>query len=327
MPQLPLNSIDADILFLTDCGPSIGMGHIIRCLSIAEQLEEIGLSFMFIVNYDCLESFDCKYTCIEWQKNINDIYLDESSVIFVDSYLADYDIKEKIYQRANKAAFYDDGNCLDFPGGYVFNGLSYARDLPYTNRQAKYYLGPEYLPARSEFSNCSQLDLKSDITNVFICVGSIDTNNVIPRMIRQLDDAFSGITINIVGKFFPDVASANCVHFYNWLSAREIKCLMEQASFAIGNGGQISVELAKLGIPSILYPAMDNQKRNVDFLFEKEAALSTGDDLELLSDCLKRIKKLSIRKMLSDNIYGIYRQNGSKKIAMTIKKEVCGFGL
>ncbi len=332
MPQILLNETRADILILTESGNDIGLGHVTRCMAIASALEQFRLKVVLIINdtegtFSDLVKHD--YVLLDWIHDLQHLDISRYKFVLMDSYLAGSRCKNRVFEQANHLAFYDDGFCLDFPGGYVFNGLIYASKLNYINNDIKYFFGTKFLPVRTEFNIAVSFNVQPDIKNIFICTGSQDTNNIVGVFLNLIGKQFSNVVVNIVGKTaFINGNDTNLqVNQYNNLSAEEVKILMLEADIAIGNGGQISTELGKLGIPSILYCAIKNQSMNVSCLVDRGCALSGGSYLEseqeiieVFQNSLKQIKNYNIRQNLSDSIRSCYRYDGAKRIAAVIDK-------
>ena len=276
MRQNSLKSNSADILILTDAGKKIGRGHVTRCSAIASAIEQQGVQVVFAIHCDAviedLVLFD--YILCDWHNGLQSLDLSRYKLVLVDSYQADSAIIDVVCTQAAKVAFYDDGCNLDLPKGYVFNGLPYAHNLCYTNKESKYFLGTKYLPVRPEFLSLSRNKVQDTIENIFICVGSSDLTNVIPYCITAIYKILKSPVITVVGHMSQPVS--NVANYYSSLSASEIMGLMATSDIAIGNGGQVSTELAKLGIPSLLYCVAQNQYMNTSYLIENKIVLDGG---------------------------------------------------
>ena len=86
------------IAFFTEAGSKRGMGHLIRCQTIANQFEQNNIEINFFLDSDI--NYDYKFknlTYFKWEElNINIHY----DVIFIDSYEATEDIYESMAGRS-----------------------------------------------------------------------------------------------------------------------------------------------------------------------------------------------------------------------------------
>ncbi len=328
MPQRLLKKRESDVLILTESGRTIGYGHLTRSASIAEHLKKNGVPVSFIIHGEVEHSFfdGYDYTVLDWCNNLERLQLEAYRFILVDSYLADRDVTNRVFKKNQKVAFYDDGYCLDYPAGFIFNGLVYAGDLKYANKNAKYFLGPRYLPVREEFNALERITINREIKNVYLCVGSNAAAGIVPCLTGALDKMFKNIQINIVGEINSSLQGRNNnINIFNSITALQVRDLMQEADIGIGNGGQVSSELAKTGLPSILYCVVDNQERNIEYLVKNGMVLrggsyrnSLGEVENIFRKSLEKIRPVSTRSLLSNVFYSVYNFNGAENIANVI---------
>lgn len=77
-----------------------------------------------------------------------------ADIVLIDSYLADYDLYEKISNLVKTAVYFDDDMRINYPKGFVVNGAVFAEQMPYPKRKGvTYLLGSLYAPFRKEFWN------------------------------------------------------------------------------------------------------------------------------------------------------------------------------
>lgn len=96
------------VLIITESGKDIGFGHITRCTSIYQAFEEFGIQPQFIVNGDetvpdLLKDRNCRV--FDWLNDRKTLFttVKNADIVFVDSYLADYDLYEKVSNIAETA--------------------------------------------------------------------------------------------------------------------------------------------------------------------------------------------------------------------------------
>ena len=147
------------IVFRVDGNATIGAGHIMRCLSIANAAKEKNIDCIFITSDSSFEQSIVKTGF----KNIilNSNYLNISSdfvsfgyflnkempdLVIVDSYFANNDLFDFL-KKNFKVLFVDDLNLFDQNVDYLLNYNEYAFDLGYTSKfsQKKYLLGASFV--------------------------------------------------------------------------------------------------------------------------------------------------------------------------------------
>jgi UDP-2,4-diacetamido-2,4,6-trideoxy-beta-L-altropyranose hydrolase len=171
-----------NIAIRADGGERVGMGHIMRCLAIAQQLKQVGCRVYFIsryqqgmdkVNVSGLEAYkldieiiqdttdtgfyygsseeleeDLKKTCLITDKQGCDLLL-------VDKYNLTANYFNSLREFVPGIAFIDDLNKFKCSADIIINGNVNALQLGYKEafQGQKLLLGSDYTPLRKEFSN------------------------------------------------------------------------------------------------------------------------------------------------------------------------------
>jgi spore coat polysaccharide biosynthesis predicted glycosyltransferase SpsG len=194
------------ICILTEGGKNIGLGHITRCTSIYQAFEEIGTVPEFIVNgdetvEDLLRDKNCKV--FDWLNDQKMLFaaVKDADIVFIDSYLADYNLYENVTETVKIAVYFDDDIRIKYPKGFVLNGAVFAEQMPYPKRtDVTYLLGAQYTSLRKEFWDVPAKSIRDNIETVMITFGGMDTYNITSQVLRLLVDTHPELLKKVIGR-------------------------------------------------------------------------------------------------------------------------------
>ena len=290
------------IIFRADGNKKIGMGHIMRCLSVADAFRRIGRDCLFVTAQDNLSSIITErgYNCVIL--NTNPYKLDDETeqllrvlkdyaveAVIVDSYSV-----SEAYLSAIKSEYFtvyiDDVYSFAYPVDCVINYSINAtkekyRKLYSTGELPKLLIGTEYVPLRSEFCIDGKKPLPGRIKNIFVSTGGADSEHIALRLTDYLSrtDKYGNYTFHIVVgaanydlyKITHLAKDTDNVSVYSNVS--KISGLMMMCDAAISAAGSTMFELCACGLPIITYTLADNQKDNEASFCENGIAVSAGD--------------------------------------------------
>ncbi len=302
-----------EVYILTEGGSSIGFGHVTRCISIYQALEEKGVKPILIVNgddslTDILRNFN--FEIFDWLTNRDRIFkkVGNSDIVLIDSYLADQKFYKDISTIIKLPVFYDDYRRIDYTKGIVINGNIYANELNYAKtKNISYLLGPKYLPLRKEFWYIPEKKVRTKVENILITFGGSDLRNMTPRILKFFVHRYPDLNkIVIVGNGFKNTNEIRSVVdkrtelIYN-PNAMTMRDMMLEADIAISAGGQTLYELARVGVPTIAIAVAENQLLNVHAFknagFIEYAGWWEDESLfNNLVNCFHSILDVSVRK-------------------------------
>ncbi|KOC31914.1 UDP-2,4-diacetamido-2,4,6-trideoxy-beta-L-altropyranose hydrolase [Clostridium botulinum] len=307
------------ILFRVDGGEEVGLGHIMRTLVLAKELNR-----NHEVKYICLNS--SKYIKgIEKIKNenIDVIKIDklneieqikniESDCIILDKYniKSDYllNLKSKF-----KVIYFDDNADLNYyPVDCIINQNIHANELNYNClKDTQLLLGSKYTMLREEFRKNNTIKVKENIQNALITVGGSDDLNITEDIITELRNLQIKLQI-VIGSAFKfktrlkKYESSNIVLHEN----PNMSEIMKKCDIAISTCGSTIYELCFLGIPTIGLIISDNQIKLGEYM-NKIGAIKLGNISALKEDILnlnynKRVSMIKIQKNVIDG-KGVFR--------------------
>lgn len=301
------------IIIRADADETIGMGHVMRCLTIALEIKRKKIPICFftsnlktqqlIISYNI--SCECLYSNTECSLQEIDLYKqifkeEKEKVVLVDSYKVT-DEYFKALQKIAKVAYLDDNNLSFYSVDLLINYNIYARQLDYHKRYknigTKLLLGCNYVPLRKEFLNQSKQN-RDKVKNIFITVGGSDSLGIMPYLAGKIkQEDFSCIQFHLlVGKYNADKeklkqlseSAPNIILYHNITNVAKI---MGVCDIAISAGGFTLYELCACGLPVVTFFYADNQKNGVEAFEKEDYMFSAGDYRKNPETCTQQIIK------------------------------------
>lgn len=325
----------------TTGGKNKGMGHIVRCSTIAKELEKRYFKVLFIIDNDpsiirFLEDKHFSYRVLKSNNLCDEV--NEMEYLFIkhnidtlitDSYWLSDDYLLSIRKLCKYLISIDDLNLYNYPSDIVINYNLYADELNYNkNNNIKYLLGGNFSLLRDEFQDNRTIDIKKNCKNILVTMGGTDINNYTLNILKSIYN-IKDININVV----VNSSFKNLTNIYTFTQNKDnisliynpenMKDVMLQNDIAISSGGTTVYELVSLLIPSILIIQATNQI----LLCEKIDSINAGINAGCFNDLsLERLKLITIeflnnyekRKILSHNCKNIISHNGVKNIVNEI---------
>ena len=308
------------VFFFAQANPSIGMGHIMRCLSLAHAMREMGVRCIFVsgdsVPQDTVTKNDFEFISLEsgkgdmlWELDKMKRLVDEMHpyLIIVDSYRVTHQYLQAMRNMA-RLVYIDDVRAFPYPCDVLVNyniyGSQWTED--YQKEQDPFgstlLLGTQYAPLRKEFASCARRTIAQSVKKVLVSTGGADVQNVTQRILDLLRDSpqLSDIEFHfLVGALNPYRAQieTTAVEMKNvklHVEANNISELMQMCDVAISAAGSTLYELCACGTPTITYILADNQIPGARVFAEKKLMLLAGDCRDAgfekkLSECLEHM--------------------------------------
>lgn len=300
---------DSVIYIRTDGNAKIATGHLVRCLCIAQALEELGRKVCFLVSddtsfsllkdlkdsifHDVSFSFNTKilesavYDNLELEiDELCGLLGDHKSVILIDSYYATPNYFEALKAHAY-VAYMDDLRAFDYDVDLVINYdvIPPSKEEEYKQAYTKAktaLLGAQYTPLRKQFQN-QKVKLKDDVKNILITTGGSNPYHFAEGMSSFLVSQGVDADIHIVvGRLFDNVEALEKlskeypqIHLHQ--NVTDMASLMKQCDYAISAAGTTLYELCALGIPTVSITMADNQVIMAETFDETGAIPYMGD--------------------------------------------------
>jgi len=262
------------VVFFTESGEKIGLGHVYRCLALAQEFDQNGVKPIFIINAG--EDFSSilkpyETFTVDWISNFERVseFLNSETIAVIDSYLAPMDVYERIREKAKTGVYFDDTKRIAYPKGFIVNGQINASDFDYPEQPGRtYLLGTKYQPVRKEFKETSTRNIKESLESIMITFGGDDARSLTRFVLTLLNEKYPNLRKNVViGNSFVDKLediSHEKIVFYRNADAETMKNIMLSSDLAISAAGQTLYELAVSGTPTIAIGVAENQKGNIE---------------------------------------------------------------
>lgn len=283
-----------NIIIRVEGHSQIGLGHVYRGLSLAYRLINHNLHFVVSDYSDIaiskLEDSFFPFTIINSQDDIGklitnldvDIVINDildTDVEYIE-YLKSFDVKvvnfEDVGQGADKA-------------DAVINDL-YAEQ----NRRDHFYWGSDYYILRDEFLLSSAGTFNETVKNVLIIFGGVDPSN----LTKKLFDIFPAIVENknilftiIVGPGYANYeelkkeTKASELNVEVIQDVKNMSVYMKRADLAVSSQGRTMLELASMGVPTILM-AQNERELGHEFGYLNNGFINLGLGKELKDETI-----------------------------------------
>lgn len=328
-----------------DGNAEIGMGHVMRCLSIADALKDRGVNPIFVTaSEECIELIHKRgYETFLLETDYREMEMEigqlgsfmmkndphrEKNTILVDS----YQVTEPYYMQLHnyaKVACMEDMGC-SYPVDLLINYNIYAPTLSYTG-SFKTCLGSKYTPLREEFRNDCDYRLRDQVKDVMLTTGGGDPK-FISREILQLlmsDEKLANLTYHVISGPFNNYHEElekyakdykNIIIYKNVKSMKEI---MKKSDVVISATGSTIYEIATLGVPLVSFYFAENQKQGARYLAETTDIVNAGNIMDFRETTLKNIKEtllrcvedMNYRKTISEQEHELVDGQGASRIA------------
>ena len=324
------------VIIRVDASLQIGIGHVMRCLTLAQGLQEKGIKVKFICRkhkgnlidkirskgfhtYELESSdeknIDSKLAHASWlgvtqQKDVEDciniLKIKKTDWLIVDHYGLDEQWQKSLKPYYKKLMVIDDLADRQFDCDVLLNQNFGSHKDHYINKlpkSCKLLIGCEYALLRPEFLKLRSQALEKrrntkKIKNILISMGGSDIKNITYDILRDIDNNYNVVVA--LGKDSPH----NIIikdHSKNKgikiiIDADNMAELMFNADLAIGAAGSTSWERCCSGLPTLVYITADNQNEIAENLQEVGAVKIVKN---LKKDLLAIVSDFSLWKSMS----------------------------
>jgi len=345
LPKISDKDRASMIWIRADANSEIGMGHLMRCLSVAAALQTLGKEVCFILADDTPKKIleergvpcvilQTDYRKMERELDIFVPLLQKHSpeLLLVDSYYMT-EAYFRVLSEWVKVAYIDDMIMFPYPvhtliNYNVYGDVSlYEESRPYVN---KMLMGLDYVPLRQEFQNVSY-EINPKVKNVLITTGGSDKYNLAGKILQRVleEERIRALHYHVVsGAFNQNLPMLEAlaeeyenVHIHKKVS--RMSDLIKQCDVAISAAGSTLYELCAVGVPIICFSFAENQERMVESFVNKGIVSYGGHYLEqkekLLDEMAETLQHLQtdfeLRSRLSKQERKLVDGKGAIRIA------------
>lgn len=334
-----------------DANDTVATGHVMRCITIAKQLQKKGCCVLFFTAdedaREMLSAAGMEQICLHtrWDRMEEEIpklrellSLAGIRALLVDSYQVTPAYFEGL-RDAVRLIWIDD--CFDVvcPVDVLINYNAYHVRFPYKGtygEKIKLLLGPAYAPLREEFGRKSPKDsrLEDREFSVLLSSGGGDAQNALLGILQRAVETEGLETVvfhTVVGGRYPrerELVSFAAKHpnVKLYQPCRDMAGLMAVCDGAVSAAGTMLYELSAMQVPTVFFVSADNQRYEREFFAEKERMLFAGDIRQDREACITAvcdgIRRLlmdaSLRERMREELSQVTDGKGAERIAEEI---------
>lgn len=280
-----------------DANPNIGMGHVMRCLSIADALRASNQDVIFILADDTALSLikTRGYNTFVLNSNYKDMASELPSwpknptpdAIIVDSYFVTPNYLTSLKARNEaKIIYIDDLASFPYPIDVLVAYNAYADFKTYEKLYSPrklpcLILGLSYAPLREMFQNVPHREQPEQVKNILISTGGADFLHLAKQFL-QYPLSRNYVYHLLIGSLNTDKdeieqlanGKSNVVLHEN---VSDMKGLISEMDIAVSAAGSTLYEICACGVPLITYVVADNQLPGADAFEKLGLAVNVGD--------------------------------------------------
>lgn len=296
------------VIFRADGNSAVGLGHVMRNLSIADAFKKAGEQCCFLLADDGLSDlinsrgyaarvlgtqFD--HMDDEARRFQTVIHGKDIRAIFVDSYyVTDYYLKT-LHNFCNGngiiLVYVDDVLRFPYPCDVLINYNIYASEADYQELYRGHgipelILGTSYAPLRAEFQSLPNRIVRVDAKEILISTGGADFEHIGMELVKTIvrHGEWSGYRFHfVVGSMNEDkdrieslVRKQENIKLHK--NVGKMSVLMQSCDVAVSAAGSTIYELCLTQTPTITYILADNQIPGAKG-FEEKGILSNAGDI------------------------------------------------
>lgn len=297
------------IIFRADGGPSIGMGHFIRTLALAEMLNE---HFHCIyatrqpsqyqiseIEKVCHDRIDLSEDDSHFERFLN--YLKGNEIVVLDNYYFSTEYQKNIKAKGCKLVCIDDVHDKHFVGDIVINHAEGIKETDYSvESTTQLLLGYKYALLRPTFLRTAkeyqiQQDRNNDPKSALICLGGSDSHKIIQKVANAFLKNSNIETIHIVSQIDHSKLENpfnKCIQIYWDLNEKQMAHLMRIVDLGFIPASTLSIEACACRLPFLSGWFVDNQKEIYNSIVKNRIGIGVGN--------FQTIEESDIHKSISE---------------------------
>jgi len=337
------DGIIGNIAFRVDATKKIGIGHLMRCFALSEELVKRKNTCYFLSNIDSeklcekIDESNMKLEKISTSpKSVRDIerlinFSKKNNVdwIVTDHYDIDSEYIKELKANGFKVLSIDDTSQIHYPSDLVVNQNVGSEKLEFdTDDSTKFLLGPKYVMIRDELLRRKEKRIKKNVEKILVTLGGIDHGDLTLQILKILKEIIDKnveiiVVIGPLNKINDDFQSKineeDNPNFRFVFSPENMADLYLESDIAISAGGSSCYELAYFGIPNIIITVADNQLNIAKKLDKKNVSVYIGrkedfSSKKLKENLLELINNSSQRGKMIKNGMSLVNGQGKKRI-------------
>jgi UDP-2,4-diacetamido-2,4,6-trideoxy-beta-L-altropyranose hydrolase len=340
----------ATLVIRADANTGIGIGHVMRCLALAQAWQDAGGRVVFALAIGIedvggrLRSEGMETASISAQPGSAEDAARTAELcqrrgatwLVLDGFHFAQPYRDQVGGGIRLLLFDDHGEFGPYRCDVVLNTNPYASVEMYPDRDEKvcFLLGPQYALLRREFLSEHQdkAGVPEQAGRILVTFGGADANNVtllVLEALARLQD-LKLETVIVVGASSPhlstlETAARNYPGMRVVFNPDNMPRLMARAELAISAGGGTCYELAFLQVPMFLLTIAQNHERTVETWGKCKAAIDAEwfdrwESQPLAAKLRQVISNKFLRKELADNAAALVDGRGAGRVVAAMQK-------
>jgi UDP-2,4-diacetamido-2,4,6-trideoxy-beta-L-altropyranose hydrolase len=333
------------LIIRPDVGPVVGLGHLMRCLALAQAWRERGGRVIATLGpsaaqwRDRIEAAGAEVRVMSGSfaegPSAEEVaavaQLESAACVVLDGYRFDAAYADTLRSAGVPLALLDDnGSAAAFRPDYIINHNPFASDSMYAHASegCRLLAGCAYTLLRREFTDrrADRTPLRDDPLEVLLTLGGGESGDLAVRVISAIRDALPdpGVSISVAsGPLAATGPSESKAARTQWLSdVWDLAPFMARADIAVSAAGVTSWELAFMGVPAVLLVRSDNQIPVARFMSRRRAAYVAGPvgprSLGRLRSCVARISGRQVREGMQRRGRSLIDGHGADRVARVL---------
>lgn len=338
------------ILFRVDGYPELGLGHIMRCLSLAGRLKEKNMESTFLTkNYPepIEEILNNGHNLKVVPRGLNEeeemnlvlkiLKSLEPKAIITDVPYASDEYLQALADRGSFLVSIDDLGSKNFSSDIVIAGYLSCELKTYNlSPRSKLYLGVRYLILRKEFEKAhrTKRKIRKKANKILVSLGGADRENLALKVAQALNDSKKELEITIVqGSLYQHreklkkFLKESKQDFFIESDVKNMAELMLSSDIAFTAGGETSYELAATGTPSINISQQQHQVINAEEEAKRGFSVNLGlgkqvSKKKILETVENLLENYELRQAMSRKGKQLIDANGAERVANIILNSI-----
>ncbi len=263
------------IAIRADGSAAVGLGHLGRCMALAQALKRRSRSAPVFISVDP--------ACNRWVRARGFSVVPRLSgkwdLLIGDSYRFSPSDVDDMRRRARRLVLLDDCGAISGGCDWILNGSPAADRVAYRASEAALLLGPEFQPMRREFwRQIPRRKTRQIVRDVLVYLGGGTGWASMRPVVESVLEALPRATVRvIIGPLAADVptrppSSRVVIH----RAPASLTSILTRCDLAVVTAGQVLLEAAWAGLPAVVMIAAENQRLNAEAMERRGVARLVG---------------------------------------------------
>ncbi|WP_194174808.1 UDP-2,4-diacetamido-2,4,6-trideoxy-beta-L-altropyranose hydrolase [Desulfofundulus thermobenzoicus] len=300
--KIPGDKKKVAVLFRLDANRKTGLGHLSRCLNLAEECMNRGWAAYFAGSFDhnartriataggeILRNWPEEYdTTLEPPRELALLHkaaeVTGARVLVTDCYTLPADYHLEARELFPLVVMIDDLNVAPPAADILINHNIFAPHLAYRPvfPETKLLLGPRYALLPAAIRTARKKEIRPEVKNILVSLGGSDPPGLTLKVVKALQLSWVGTVWNVVAgpgfakrEILKDLAASDRrVNFH--YAPGTLLPLLAESDLVICAGGVTAIEAAATGTPALILILAENQQPNAKEMDRQGIAVNLG---------------------------------------------------